>query len=341
MFLSFNSALCEAVVESEIQRRNSENDFRLAVSFRKKADSIYADVPPRKREAAFSVLYRRYFEELGYPDQIKSILSEFTGGGEIPSECFLVRTFRDEEESAQLSEDGTRLGVQIRAETLRSPERCAYLLRHELTHILDILDPAFGYEPSRPLSEVSPSEESLFRDRYRTLWDLSIDGRLERKELLPEGLRERRATEFQTLFPNLGGPAAEEAFAALWDGPRPSDAAFRQMVRGTAPLCSALNLSAHISGEDEPRATFGPGSLCSLCQFPTHEWAETTEHLSRLVRAEFPGWDPSQGICTQCVNRYLFTAASINSPSINSIERQINGQTSSQSNGSGHGGETR
>jgi hypothetical protein len=92
-----------------------------------------------------------------------------------------------------------------------------------LTHILDILDPAFSYDTSRPLSEVSPSEESLLRDRYRTLWDLSVDGRIERKGFLPEGLRERRAKEFQTLFPNLGEPAAEQVFIALWGGTRPSN----------------------------------------------------------------------------------------------------------------------
>ncbi len=324
MFLSFNDAICESAVESEIQNRTSDDDFRLASSFREQANAVYADVPSRKREAAFFALYRRYFRELGYPDRVKSILAEFTGGGDLPSECYLVRTFRDEEESAQLSEDRTRLGVQIRLETLRDAKRCAYLLRHELTHILDILDPDFKYDTSRPLSEVSPSEESLFRDRYRTLWDLSVDGRLERKGFLPQGLRERRTAEFQTLFPNLGGKAAGQVFTALWGGPRPSDTELRQMVMGAAPLCSALKISVDISDGEEPRPTFGPGSLCPLCRFPTHEWAETPEHFSQQVKSEFSGWEPSQGICTQCANRYLFTVAL----STDSFDGQINDRTS-------------
>ncbi len=309
MFLSFDDALCEAVVEREIQRNILDNDFRLAASFRKQVDAIYTDVPPRKREAAFFVLYRRYFVKMGYPDRVKDILSEFTGEGALPSECYFARTFRDEEESAQLSEDGTRLGVQIKVETLCDPERCAYLLRHELIHILDILDPAFEYDTSRPLSGVSPSEESLFRDRYRTLWDLSVDGRLERKGLLPQDIRERRAAEFQTLFPNLGDRAAEQVLETLWDGPRPSNAELRQMVTGAAALCSALKISVDITEEGEPCPAFCPGALCPLCRFPTHEWAEPSDHFSQKVKLEYPAWEPSQGICSQCANRYLFTAA--------------------------------
>jgi hypothetical protein len=309
MFLSFNDALCEAVVESEIQSKVSNDDFRLAASFRNQADAIYANFPSRKREAAFFVLYRRFFRKFGYAERVKTIMAEFAGEGELPSECYFTRTFRDEEESAQLSEDGTRLGVQIKVGTLREPERCAYLLRHELTHILDILDPTFEYDTSRPLSEVSPSEESLFRDRYRTLWDLSVDGRLERKGFLPQDLRERRSAEFRTLFPNLDERAAEQVFTTLWSGARPSNTDLRQMVTGAAALCATLKISVDISAEGEPHATFGPGSLCPLCRFPTHEWAEATERFSQQVKSEYPGWEPSQGICSQCANRYLFTAA--------------------------------
>jgi hypothetical protein len=333
MYLSFNDALCEAAVEGKIQRKISDIDFRLAASFRKQANSIYTNVPPRKREAAFFVLYRRFFSELGHLTHVKSILAEFVSEGNLPSECCFVRTLRDEEEGAQLSEDGSRLGVQIKIETLLDPDRCAYLLRHELTHILDILDPAFSYDTSRPLSEVSPSEESLLRDRYRTLWDLSVDGRIERKGFLPEGLRERRAKEFQTLFPNLGEPAAEQVFIALWGGTRPSNEELRQMVKGTSFLCSTLKISSDISDDEESHPTFGPGSLCPLCRFPTHEWAETTEHFSQQVKLEFPGWKPSQGICSQCANRYQFTAAfSMDSPG--STSRTID-PTSTSLNGSG------
>ena len=333
MYLSFSDSLCEAVVESKIQKKASDVNYRLAASFRKQADSIYTEVPSRKRAAAFFALYRHYFSKLGFPKRVKNILSEFAGEKALPPECFFVRTFRDEEEGAQLSEDGSRLGFQIKIETLLDPHCFAYLFRHELTHILDILDPAFGYDTSRPLSEVSPSEEALFRDRYRTLWDLSVDGRLEREGFLPNDLRERRAMEFHALFPDLGERAAEQVFSALWSGGRPSSEELRQMIKGTAALCAVLNIAAEISGEGEPPPAFGPGSLCPLCQFPTHEWAEKSDELSRAVKEEYPAWEPAQGICSQCANRYLFTAAlSTNSPGTTS---GIIDPASTSSNGSG------
>lgn len=339
MFLSFTDALCEAVVETEMHGRVSGNDFRLANSFRKQANDIYMDMPPRKREAAFFVLYRRFFQNLGYADRLKDILSEYSGAEGFPPECYFARTFRDEEESAQLSEDGTRLGIQIRIETLRRPVRCTYFLHHELTHILDILDPAFGYDTSRPLSKVSPSEESLFRDRYRTLWDLSVDGRLERKGLLPYDIRERRAAEFRNLFPNLPERATDQVLESLWVGPRPSCSDLRQMVTGAAGLCGVLNISAGMAEEGEYGPSFGPGSLCPLCRFPTHEWAAPTDRLSRKVKSEFPAWDPSQGICTQCANRYLFTAAlSLDSPE---TRIRIRDRASQVAEWSRHGGEKR
>lgn len=317
MFLTFNDALCEILVENEFQDGLSKGDFQLRDSFRKQADEIYTKVTLRKRETSFFTLYRRFFSKLGYTERVKGILEEFSGGDGFPEECYFARTFREDEEGAQLSEDGVRLGFQIRAETLRDPEQCAYLLRHELTHILDILDPAFDYDTSRPLSEVSPSEESLFRDRYRTLWDLSIDGRLERKGFLPQDLKDRRVSEFRSLFLNLGVEAAEQVFAALWNDRRPSSGELRQMVTGAVSLCAVLNIAAEIFGEGEFQPTFGPGSSCPLCQFPTHEWAEPTEELSRAVNEEYPAWEPTQGICSQCANRYLFTAAfSTNSPGI-------------------------
>lgn len=332
MFLSFNDALCEALVESKFQDGISEGDFRFRDSFRKQADEIYTKAPPRKREAAFFALYRRYFSELDCTERVKGILEEFSANEGFPAECIFARTFRKEEEGAQLSEDGMRLGVQIRTETLCDPVQCAYLLRHELTHILDILDPAFGYDTTRPLSEVSPSEESLFRDRYRTLWDLSIDGRLARKELLPQGLKDQRAGEFSSLFPNLGAEAAEQAVAALWNDRRPSSDELREMVTGAASLCAVLNIATEISDEGESRPVFGPGSLCPLCQFPTHEWAETADELTQAVKEEYPAWEPYQGICSQCANRYLFTAAfSTNSPS---PTNQIIDRTSNSFSGS-------
>jgi hypothetical protein len=61
MFLTFNDALCEILVENEFQDGLSKGDFQLRDSFRKQADEIYTKVTLRKRETSFFTLYRRFF----------------------------------------------------------------------------------------------------------------------------------------------------------------------------------------------------------------------------------------------------------------------------------------
>ncbi|MBT3353063.1 MAG: hypothetical protein HOC91_11125 [Nitrospinaceae bacterium] len=328
----FDDALSEEVVEQEFRQRVQTGDLSMVKSFRDKADDIYENAPLRKRGAAFSSLYRKFIWTLGYPERVSEIFEEVDKEARLPSVCILTRVMRRDEEGAQLSEDGMQLGIQIRSDSLLDVERCRYLLRHELTHILDILDPAFGYDTTRPLSEVSPSEESLFRDRYRTLWDLSVDGRLESKWHLPQGLKEQRAGEFKSLFSNLGTEAADRVIEILWGGYRLSSGELRQMVTGAVSLCAILNIAADISDEVELHRTYGPGSSCPLCQFPTHEWAETGDELSQVINEEYPDWEPKQGICSQCANRYLFTAAfSTNS---SGTPNQIIARTSNSFSGS-------
>lgn len=169
----------------------------------------------QKGGAAFCGLYQRFCRSLGFRGQVEAILQEMENSGRLPGRCCFARAFTAEEEGVQLSEDRAALGIGIRTDTLRDEGRCAFLLRHELAHVLDLLDPAFGHDETLPLSEASPAEELLFRDRYRTLWDLSVDGRLERKTKLPEGVRERRAAEFRALFPSLDEETVDRAAEQL------------------------------------------------------------------------------------------------------------------------------
>jgi hypothetical protein len=52
------------------------------------------------------------------------------------------------------------------------------LLRRELYHISDMIDPAFAYRPELGETGGSPACENLIRDRYYALWSLFIEARL-------------------------------------------------------------------------------------------------------------------------------------------------------------------
>jgi hypothetical protein len=88
------------------------------------------------------------------------------------------------------------------------------LLRRELRHVADMLDPAFGDEPHLPAGS-SRTHEPLLRDRYRTAWSATIDGHLVRAGKLDTGARERPWAEFAAIFGTLDVAAP----AALFDNP--------------------------------------------------------------------------------------------------------------------------
>ena len=307
MSLYFDDALCEEIVERELELADRTGDPGLKNRFRQDADTIYRTLPVSKRQAAFLILYQKTLSFLPHANRLKNLISQMEPKDLLPANFIFSRAFKGEEEGAQLSEGRDMLGVRIRTETLLDEPACAYLLRHELTHIQDILDPPFEYDFSSPLAPEAPSEESLLRDRYRTLWDLSVDGRLDRQGWLPSDMRERRAAEFRSLFPVLNEESAAKVMEALWSGPRPSDRGFRLMVRGAAELCVNLVIAFRpcSTGQPSPR---GGGSPCPLCRFTTFEWGEATAGLIDAVRADYPGWSPSQGLCSQCANRYLLGA---------------------------------
>ncbi len=308
MIFLFDNALCEEVVEADLCDSSIPRKNETRAAFRKASDSIYKQYSPQKRSAPFNALYQKYFDYFGHKKRIEALFSEMESAvGPLLNACWFAKALTPDDEGAQLSEDRTRLAFRIRPKTVREHESLAYLVRHELIHVRDMLDPALGHGSDVPLASRSPAEESLFRDRYRTLWDLSVDGRLERLGRLPTDVRKRRRAEFRALFRNLKEECAERVVESLWSGPALSDASLRKMVLGAAPLCEALGVP--FSGEvDQAEGKQVLGSACPLCRFPTFEWGELTDSLIEAVKEEFPQWQPSLGICSQCADRYVLTA---------------------------------
>jgi hypothetical protein len=105
--------------------------------------------------------------------------------------------------------------IRLLPATLSQPERAQLLLRRELLHVADVLDPDFGYAPAAS----APRLEAHRVERYRVLWDASVDGRLLRSGRAPSRVRAERESEFARAFPALGGRTAE-LFRRFFDGER-------------------------------------------------------------------------------------------------------------------------
>ena len=147
-----------------------------------------------------------------------------------------------------------------------------------------MLDPSFEYSVATPEIEGGATREKLVRDRYRILWDVSVDGRLVSRGMIDKDVEVARRNELLASFSALGGEAAV-IFARLFHGPRPTHIEMWMMA------CA-------------PR---GAG-LCPLCRFPTPILKTAPDLLPpaliAAIEEEFPRWRPADGLCAHCADLY-------------------------------------
>lgn len=185
-------------------------------AFRRERDRIYAVVDERAREAAFQSLHVRRFAALGLNQVIERVVRERADVARRVSHGRVRRALTRRDECADLADDlapsdapstawnPPTLILSLGPQTLLEPDVLKTLLHHELTHVADMLDPAFGYQRSLPASDDGPSADLVLRDRYRVVWDTTIDGRLARAGLAAATARETRWRQFAAAFPMPG-----------------------------------------------------------------------------------------------------------------------------------------
>jgi hypothetical protein len=126
------------------------------------------------------------------------------------SHCRVLRTGRPQDEGAELFDRAVPAGdtnrapllvITVRPALLLDPPSVSRLLRHELAHVADMLDPAFAYQRALPPSDGGPSADNIARDRYRVLWDVTSWTRLRAPRL---GTTRPAGSQFTKAFPMLG-----------------------------------------------------------------------------------------------------------------------------------------
>lgn len=267
-------------------------------AFRRERDRLYEIPDADLREASFRSLHLQWFGRLGLERAIERVVRERADVVQRVSGGRVLRALTRDDEGADLAQRVTPAGargaptliLRLRPATLVEPEILRALLHHELTHVADMLDPAFGYERSLPASEAGPSADNILRDRYRVLWDVTIDGRLARAGLVNGSMRDIRWREFAATYAMLGD-RCRSAFERWFDEARPTHAEL--VAFATAPARAA--------------GSAGPGR-CPLCRFPVASLDQRVETLSAptlaAIRANHPGWRLTQGLCAQCLDLY-------------------------------------
>jgi hypothetical protein len=270
--------------------------------FYRERERVYRLADPEERARAFDRLNAAWCERLDLARPLAAALAEqplVTAGA---GRCAVGRPPDPRDTGADLlvravgpgepAAAGRVLRLLFPPELLLAPTALTRLLRPELQHVADMLDPRFGYEPRLPVARGGPGHERLLRDRYRAVWDAAVAGRLARRGWLPEGERARCEAAFARAFPALGA-GAPRVFARFFDEPAPTHAAILAFV--AAP-------GAHAApGRSAP-------APCPLCGFLTADPEPDPAALGRETLAEiahdFPHWRPADGCCRQCADLY-------------------------------------
>jgi hypothetical protein len=293
--LQFDPRLVEDAVLLAIEKETTETRRR----FRSERDPLY-EIPDRDRkESGFQAFHGRWFVTLGLAAPVERVLARHSSIAEGTSRCLVLPVLRAREEYADLQTDRKgepwpTLLVRLRATTLVDHDRLLSFLCHELLHIADMLDPEFGFEPWIGGQEEGPTVENLLRERYRALWDTSIDGRLEATGELSPGGEDLRRLDFLRAFPMLAEDG-EALFQRFFYGLRPTHTELAAFAARPVPV-------------GENRAI----GRCSLCRMPSAQLHSNPTKLEPevvgAIRHDFPGWQPDRGLCLQCADLYAAVA---------------------------------
>lgn len=274
MNLTYDADLIESLVFLETRRLAGNGQGLLVARYDRHRSRLYAIADEEERNNAHFELNLKWFRELGLEDRLLAPLREFPLIRDRAATLLIRKVTGHKDEGAELfvRPDARNVALAFRSEQFFAPAFPAFL-RHEFCHISDLLDDAFAYEPDIHLPDAPPAELDLLRERYRILWDITIDGRLRQH-------RDLRWAEFQRALPSL--PAT--VFERLWQT-RPAHAELVALAK------SVLTRRAPT-----------PGAPCPLCQFPTFVWASSPPVTA--IQAQYPRWRPADGCCARCAELF-------------------------------------
>ena len=265
-------------------------------------EKLYAILDPDERNAAFFNLHLEWFREWALEKTLLDLAAEFPMFRETLETLVFRKARVKSDEGAELyvgAETGRAGVVALRVERFEQPEELAHFLRHEFMHVHDMVNPAFGYSPQLHLPGQNAAQQRLTRERYRLLWDITIDGRLISSARGTVGNREQLCAAFDRAFGFWPASKRDELFEALWSNPGPRHGDLLAIAADPRDLKSA----------HEPT----PGAPCPLCGFATFDWEDTAslnEPTTKAIQAEFPQWADDQGACGRCVEIYRLIGAS-------------------------------
>lgn len=289
-------------------RRNAPPTLQVR-RFHSEREKLYDILDPDERNEAFFRLHLEWFREWSLEKLLLEIAAEFPLLRTDLNALVFRKARTKTDEGAELyvkeSESCVNSGagvpllrhavVALRVERFEQRAELAGFLRHEFTHLHDMLNPEFGYSPQLHLPGQNAAQQRATRERYRLLWDITIDGRLAERGF--DSLKQKHRVAFDQTFNFWSKEKRAGTFESFWSNSAPRH----------EHLVAIASDPRKVKSSSEPQ----PGGPCPLCAFPTFAWANV-EAIARetlvLISSEFPEWSSEQGLCGRCAEIYKSSA---------------------------------
>ena len=203
--------------------------------------------------------------------------------------------------------------MRVLASRFSNPEEVQELdafLIHEFMHAKDMVDPEFDYEDS--FIPGNPSVKNLITSRFRLLWNIYVDARLEKIGVVSVLSRESRYREFDNFYRKVPEKQRRGIFEGLWQTKVFTHEELLSMATDLDTLMSKYVDVSEIS-EEERDYIHLQGAPCPLCKFPTYNWVDDPESICdemviEAIQIDFPDWESKDGACDRCVEVYELRA---------------------------------
>jgi len=296
MQLRIDEQLVEAVVLQTAGKIECSPLSSHASNFFTERERLYELSDPDARHEAFCKFNLSWFKKWNFHQRLLAPLEHFPRITSLLQRLAFCKAIRPTDEGAELYVNScmekTAI-ISLQTERFEPNNMLEAFLYHELQHLDDMLNPAFGYKPELPVTIQFRVHQKLIRERYRLLWNISIHGRLCHAGKPSLHSLDSYRMELDRLF-------------SFWPADK-RQAVMQKFLSDLTPCHDELlNYARDPAGFKDVYHPM-PGSPCPLCGFPTHDWSDIGALDSGLVasiKSDFPTWEPSQGLCRQCLEIY-------------------------------------
>lgn len=311
------------------RRRRTPDRFRPTGcserEFHRSLDPLYEIADEQQRQRAFEEVFQQFFTKFELDRVVADLIAERPLIGKHIGRCVVREAPQRELESAELFvaepdanvPAGAKLSGTERAKraigtlvirlcpgSMLEPARIRPLIRRELLHVSDMFDECFAFK-REALAGIG-ARQSLQRDRYRVLWDIYVEARLEREGRSENGAIERLQGGFQRVFRKMDAGVLSGAFGRVFGASSLTHGDLWDWACTPDGLLGPSATPAHAVPQTD-------GEPCPLCGFATYDWFEfgrdETAAATEFIRKDFPDWSRQEGACRQCVELYASRSA--------------------------------